>query len=153
MTTEILQVKTGTIIFRSAHDVFEAIVDPDKMSRYFITTGSARMEPGCVIEWKWADVNAELTVKVLSVVRDRSVRFLWSASGIETNVELKIEKPQENMTKVDVVETGWPSDAEGIARLVEQTQGWVHMLCCLKAYLEYGINLRSGGPRKAREDT
>ena len=23
--------------------------------------------------------------------------------------------------------------------------GWMHMMCSLKAYLEYGINLRAGG--------
>jgi hypothetical protein len=23
--------------------------------------------------------------------------------------------------------------------------GWMHMLVCLKGYLEYGINLRAGG--------
>jgi hypothetical protein len=26
-----------------------------------------------------------------------------------------------------------------------QVEGWTHFLCCLKAYLEYGINLRTGG--------
>lgn len=23
--------------------------------------------------------------------------------------------------------------------------GWMHMMCCLKAHIEYGINLRTGG--------
>ena len=36
-----------------------------------------------------------------------------------------------------------------IARCIEQTQGWMHFLCCMKAYLEHGINLRkSGSSRK-----
>ena len=39
-------------------------------------------------------------------------------------------------------ESGWPPDDQGIQRCLEQMQGWVHMLCCLKAYLEHGINLR-----------
>ena len=151
MEKNILQAKTGTVIAKPAHDVFEAIVDPIQMSRYFITTGSGRLETGKTVDWTWADVNAELTVKVSKVVKDRSISFLWSASGVETRVELKLERIDDQTTKVEVVEIGWPPDPEGIARLAEQTQGWVHMLCCLKAYLEYSINLRTSNPRAARE--
>lgn len=35
-----IKVKTQTGILKSVHDVFEAIVDPQKMSGYFITSGS-----------------------------------------------------------------------------------------------------------------
>ena len=33
-------------ILKPAHEVFEAIVDPDKMNKYFITTSTGRMENG-----------------------------------------------------------------------------------------------------------
>ena len=32
----------------------------------------------------------------------------------------------------------------GIKQLMGQTEGWANFLACLKAYLEYGINLRKG---------
>ena len=33
-------------ILKPAHEVFEAIVDPDKMNKYFITTSTGKMESG-----------------------------------------------------------------------------------------------------------
>ena len=40
--------------------------------------------------------------------------------------------------------TGTPED---IAESYGNAGGWMHMMCCLKAFLEYGINLREGGAR------
>ncbi len=31
------------------------------------------------------------------------------------------------------------------SRCMGQVEGWTQFLCCLKAYLEYGVNLRVGG--------
>lgn len=141
-----LGVKTELKISKPVHEVFEAIVNPKKMSRYFITTSSHRMETGKTVHWSFADVGVELDAKVKKVEEDRYVSFVWSASGVEALVEMKLEPIGETATLVKVSETGWPSDESGIARCVEQSKGWVHFLCCLKAFLEYGINLRSGGP-------
>jgi len=60
-------------------------------------------------------------------------------------VTITLQPLPRGATVVHVKESGWPADAEGIANCVQQTQGWMHMLCCLKAYLEHGINLRKGG--------
>ena len=35
--------------------------------------------------------------------------------------------------------------AKGLKASYDNCGGWMHMSCCLKAYLEYGINLRAGG--------
>jgi hypothetical protein len=36
------------------------------------------------------------------------------------------------------------NDEKGIKWLQGNTAGWANFLACLKAYLEYGINLRKG---------
>jgi uncharacterized protein YndB with AHSA1/START domain len=56
-----LQAEVEKKISKSVKEVFEAIVDPEKMSRYFITSGSSRLEEGKTI-WKWDDVGAELPI-------------------------------------------------------------------------------------------
>jgi uncharacterized protein YndB with AHSA1/START domain len=139
-----LQVKTQIAIAKPAHEVFEAIVDPQKMSHYFISSGSDRMESGKTVRWVFDDAGASLDVKVQRAERDRSVSFLWSARGVEARVEMHVD-PEGSTTLVKVSESEWPADEKGIARCVEQTQGWTHFLCCMKAYLEYGINLRRSG--------
>ena len=95
-------------------------------------------------QWTWADKGARLTVRVQKVEKDSNISFLCSASGVESLVEMELVPVNETATVVKVTETGWSSDPQGIARLAEQTQGWVHFLCCLKAFLEFGINLRAG---------
>jgi uncharacterized protein YndB with AHSA1/START domain len=124
--------------------VFEAIVDPKKMSGYFITSGSGRLEAGQTIHWIWEDYGAEHDIKVQIVEKDKFISFKWSASGVETLVEMKLESIDKNQTLVKVSETEWPLDEEGVAKCMGQTQGWVNMLCCLKAYVEHNINLRLG---------
>lgn len=139
-----LQVKTQIAIAKPTHEVFEAVVDPEKMSHYFISSGSGRIESGKTVHWVFDDVGVGLDVKVQRVDRDRFVSFLWSASGAEALVEIQIVSG-DSATLVKVSESGWPADEKGIARCVEQTRGWTHFLCCMKAYLEHGINLRKAG--------
>jgi uncharacterized protein YndB with AHSA1/START domain len=48
-------------------------------------------------------------------------------------------------TMVQVSESGWKPTPKGIESSYGNAGGWMHMITCLKAYLEYGINLRAGG--------
>jgi uncharacterized protein YndB with AHSA1/START domain len=143
---ELLEVKTDLKILKSPEAVFEAIVDPRKMSRYFISQGSGRMEAGKTIHWVFADVGAELDAKVRKVEEGRLISYQWSASGVEATVTMRLEPAGESATLVRVSESGWPPDSMGIARCIEQSKGWVYFLCCLKAFIEYGIELRRSGP-------
>jgi uncharacterized protein YndB with AHSA1/START domain len=120
MGENMLHVNTRLRIRKPVREVFEAIVDPKKMSRYFISTSSDRMETGRTIHWTWADVGAELDVEVKKVQPDRRVSFTWPASGTETLVEFKLEPAGDAATVVRISESGWPPDAEGIAHCVEQ---------------------------------
>ena len=140
-TMKPLQVKTQLEIAKPAHEVFEAIVDPEKMSHYFISSGSGRMQAGKSLQWRFEKGGA-IDVKVERIQPDRVVSFLWSASGMEGRVAMELAPAADGGTLVKVSESEWPPDEKGIARCIEQTQGWMHFLCCMKAYLQYGINLR-----------
>lgn len=132
-------------ILKPIHEVFEGIVDPNKMSHYFITHGSSRMEEGQAVTWTWADHgDAKLIVQVQKIEKDKYISFSWSASGVHTITEIRLTSIDSNITLVVINETGWDKDDRGISRLVEQTHGWAHFLCGLKAFLEHGINIRIG---------
>jgi hypothetical protein len=45
---------------------------------------------------------------------------------------------------VTVTEKSRNNDEAGILWLRRNTEGWANFLACLKAWLEYGINLRKG---------
>lgn len=50
----------------------------------------------------------------------------------------------DNSTVVTITEKSMPLDENGIKWLKGNSEGWANFLACLKAYLEYGINLRRG---------
>jgi len=60
-------------------------------------------------------------------------------------VEITLTIKENNSTLVSVTEKSRNNDEAGIKWLKGNTEGWANFLTCLKAYLEYGINLRKGG--------
>jgi hypothetical protein len=138
-----LRVHVTDRILKPVGEVREAIVDPARMSGYFISRGDQPMKAGRSVRWEFADVGGELVVEV-EEVSDDAVRFRWSASGVDSKVDIELEPYDDNSTIVNVTETGWPMDDVGVARALEQTAGWVDFLCSMKAFLLYGINLRAG---------
>ncbi len=145
MNENVIKVDTQLGILRPVSDVFDAIVNPHKMCAYFTTTATGLMGPGKTITWTWDDYEAVHDIRVQKVKRDSFISFNWSASGVETLVEIFLESKGDNSTLVKITEREWPADYKGASQCMKQTGGWTHFLCCLKAYVEYNINLREGG--------
>ncbi len=138
-----LKVDTHLDIARPTAEVFEAIVDPEKMSKYFISSGVGRMDREKNVLWRFSDHGGvEFPVKVLEMVKEKRISFQWPVCGTESRVDIDLT-PSRIGTRVGILEGPWSNDAAGIAALSQQTQGWMHFLCCLKAHLEHGINLRA----------
>jgi uncharacterized protein YndB with AHSA1/START domain len=53
MENQLLEIQTKIQIQKPAAEVFEAIVDPVKMSNYFIAKGSGRMDHEKMIMWRF----------------------------------------------------------------------------------------------------
>jgi uncharacterized protein YndB with AHSA1/START domain len=60
-------------------------------------------------------------------------------------VEITLVPQKDGSTLVKITEREMENDETGINWLKGNTEGWANFLACLKAYLEYGINLRKGG--------
>jgi uncharacterized protein YndB with AHSA1/START domain len=144
MTATDLRVETGLKIMKPVHEVYEAIVDPKKMSNYFISKGSGRLDEGKTVTWTWDDVNMKGDARPGKIEPDRFISFYGSPSGDETLTEIRLDAVEPSATVVRITETGWERDDQGIAMLARQTQGWTGFLFQLKAFLEYGFNLRQG---------
>jgi len=144
MSEDRIKAKVQIGILKPASEIFEAIVDPEKMNKYFISGSTGKMESGKNLTWTWEDFSAELEIKVGKVEKDKTVSFEWNGSGVECVVVVTLEPKGENQTLVKVTESDWTADYKGANRCMGQVEGWTNFLCCLKAYLEYGINLRIG---------
>lgn len=140
-----LEIKAGIGILKPAHDVFEAIVDPARMSQYFISKSNGRMEEGATLSWSFPEFEGAFPVRVGTVRKDEYVSFHWdSEDGRELLVEITLTPSTNNSTVVTVTEKGMPNNEAGLTWLKGNTEGWANFLACLKAYVEHGINLRKG---------
>jgi uncharacterized protein YndB with AHSA1/START domain len=144
-TQQKLQIKTSLKIQKPAAEVFEAIADPEKMKHYFISKSSGRMEAGKTLTWQFPEFDMQIPVRVHETEKDRLISYSWDQeNGKETRVAIQLQPMGENETFVTITEGEQDNDEEGIKWLQGNTQGWANFLACLKAWLEYGINLRKG---------
>jgi uncharacterized protein YndB with AHSA1/START domain len=144
MKNQSLEIKTAIQILKPAHDVFDAIVDPLKMSNYFISASSGKLEEGKQIIWRFPEFDMEFPVRAGKIEMDKYISYYWDIDGIELFVEMTLTPRDNNATLVTITEKSRDNDEAGIKWLKGNTEGWANFLACLKAYLEYGINLRKG---------
>ncbi|MGX9136386.1 SRPBCC family protein [Rummeliibacillus sp. JY-2-4R] len=136
-----MQVTTKLKIAKPVNEVFEAIVDPQKMANYWFSSGSERVEKDKRITWKYDEYDAEVTVYVLEVEDNEKIIFKWGSQEEETVVTIAFTHSDNNNTIIEVTESGFKEGGTKILnKMIGQKEGWVYMLTCLKAYLENGIN-------------
>ncbi len=139
-----LEISTSLQILKPREKVFEAIVDPAKMSHYFIEEGSSRMEAEKTIQWKFPEFDDSFTIEVVETREPEFIAFNWEGSKDQTlKVQISLEE-NKGKTLVKITEGKMENTDEGILWYGRNTAGWANFLACLKAYLEYGINLRKG---------
>ncbi|HET6995464.1 MAG TPA: SRPBCC domain-containing protein [Chitinophagaceae bacterium] len=140
-----LEIKTQLKIQKPLHDVFEAIVDPAQMSNYFIAKSTGRMEQGKTLTWQFPEFDMKFPVRVDKVEKEKYVSFYWGnpEDKTETRVEISLQQMSDGVF-VTVTEGNKERNDAGIKWLAGNTAGWANFLACLKAWLEYGINLRKG---------
>ena len=126
-------------IQKPIEDVFEGIVNPEKMTQYFISESSGRLETGKEVVWKFPEFEDKFSVKDIKIDNNSAISFVWDP---ETIVKITLEKWQDDSTLVKVNESGKELNEDNLKWALDNSGGWANFLACMKAYLEYGINLR-----------
>lgn len=154
-----LKFKVAGRIAKPVAEVFEAVVNPAELSRYFTTGGAkGRLETGATVYWEFHDYPGAFPVEVVEVEPNRRIVFCWAASdgalhdgdaaaasaGYNTTVTMVFEPLEDGRTLVSISEEGWRETEAGLKASYDNCEGWMQALCSLKAYLEHGINLRDG---------
>lgn len=154
-----LRFTINTKIQKNLSEVFDAVYNPKKLQGYFTTKfASAPLDEGTTVYWEFADFPTEdgkgFPVIVKQMVKNEKIVFEWEANDgdhssltaqkYNTVVEMGFEALDDNSTKVTITESGWKETPTGLKGSYGNCQGWAHMSACLKAYVEYGINLRKG---------
>lgn len=147
-------------IAKPVSEVFEAVANPAELSRYFTTGGAqGRLEAGATVTWDFHDYPGAFPVWVIEVEQDRKIVLQWRANegaptdgeeavtsdaGYRTTVTMLFEPLDDGRTLVIISEEGWRETDAGLKATIGNAQGWMFVVCALKAYLEHGLNLRDG---------
>lgn len=146
-----LIINTAISIQKPITDVFEAIVNPEKMVNYFISESSGKMEEGKTLVWKFPEFETTFPIVVTKIIENQLISFSWKIGQKDMNVEMNLIETSAHSTLVKITESEMVNDEIGLKWLKGNTEGWANFSACLKAYLEYGINLRKGSFDHIRE--
>ncbi|MBW4361306.1 SRPBCC domain-containing protein [Flavobacterium taihuense] len=136
-------------IQKPIEEVFEGIVNPEKMTNYFISESNGRLETGKELIWKFPEFPIQVPIKDIKTEINRSVSFVWDK---ETVVKIILEEQPDKSTVIKVTEDGKLYNEANLRWALGNTEGWANFLACMKAYIEYGIQLRKGAFDFMREN-
>ena len=133
-------------------EVYEAVANPDYLSRYFTTGGArGRIEAGATVTWDFHDFPGAFPVEVIEADPGKRIVLRWDANdegaaeAYKTIVTIAFEPVDGGLrTHVSIAEQGWPATETGLKASYGNCMGWSQMLCALKAWIEHDINLRDG---------
>jgi uncharacterized protein YndB with AHSA1/START domain len=133
-------------ILKPANEVFEAFVDPSKIRNFWFSSSSERWEQGKTVTLRYDEYNAKLDIEVKEIEANKKIVFQWGANGEGHIVKITLKELDNASTLIEVNEEGFnENDEELINQLLDNKEGWVFVLSCLKGYLEFGISkLRTG---------
>jgi len=140
------QISTKMKIKKPAYQVFEAIVNPVHIGSYWFSYSSERWEQGKSVTLRYDEYQAEGEINILEIKVNNKIVFSWGGElGEETIVTITFKVLEPNCTLVEIIESGFnEEDPELVCKMLDQKEGWVYMLSCLKSYLENGVtNLRA----------
>lgn len=138
-------------VSRPHTQVYEAVADPEQLSKYFTTGGArGRLEPGTEVTWDFHDFPGAFPVTVVAADPPRRIVVQWdgsattSESGTTTTTFEFEPVDDDTRTRVTISESSWQPTDEGARNAFGNCQGWTGMLAALKVWVEHGINLRDG---------
>lgn len=138
-------------VARPSAEVYEAVADPVRLSKYFTTGGAhGRLEAGTEVTWDFHDFPGAFPVTVLEADPPRRIVIQWggrettSETGTTTTTFEFEPLDGDTRTLVTITESSWKATADGAKNAFGNCEGWTGMLAALKAWLEHGINLRDG---------
>jgi uncharacterized protein YndB with AHSA1/START domain len=128
-------------IQKPTHQVYEALTESRHLCGYFLSESSGDLKPGATVHWKFPEFADLYPVSEIAMQANVSISFKWDP---ETEVQIVLSTLSDGSTLVRVSESGWAATAAHAELAIRNTEGWANFLACLKAYLEYGVNLRKG---------
>ncbi|TFB15115.1 hypothetical protein E3U55_12365 [Filobacillus milosensis] len=131
-------------ILKPSYEVFEAFVDPSKIGNFWFSSSSERWQEGKTITLRYNEYDVQGDIKILEIDENKKIVFGWGDNGDGHVITILLNEFDDGSTIIEIKEEGFnENDEQLINQLLDNKEGWVYMLTCLKGYLEHGVNLRA----------
>lgn len=131
-------------ILKPVNEVFEAFVDPSKIGDFWFSSSSERWEQGKTITVRYDEYDAKGDIKIIEIELNKKIVFHWGVNTEGNRVTITLNELGISESIIEITEEGFNENEENIiSQMLDNKEGWVYMLTCLKGYLEYGVNLRA----------
>lgn len=138
-----LKFSVQTRISKPLAEVFDAVINPKKITGYFCDKADAPLVEGQSVHWTWSTYGVTHLVQVKQIIPNSKIVIEWpSSTGGTTVAEMSFSTLEDGRTMVQVAESGWPDNSDGLKASYKNCEGWQHMITCLKGFLQHGIDLR-----------
>jgi len=127
--------KAEMLIRRPAIDVFNAFVQPEIITKFWLNRTTGPLAQGAQVEWQFMVPGATEGVRVTAFDEPRRIAFTWTEGALD--VDMKFSSKHKEITVVSVEVRGFESDG-GSEQVVNATEGFSIVLCDLKVLLETG---------------
>ncbi len=133
----------STIIQKEPAEVFKAVIAAKDVEKYFVDKSSGDLNENIHVRWTWNKYGTE-EIEVKEIIDNKQVNFDWdNHCGDRTSVEMKFFEHDEG-TLFQITEKGWKENEKSLKNSYDNCSGWQAMASSLKAYLEFGVSLKSG---------
>src|SRR3954470_7730218 len=115
-------------ILKPVAEVFDGVVNPKKLSGYFVAAASAPLAEGKTVKWTFAEFPGEHDVVVRQVKGNELIVLEWAAEegGYNTRVAMGFKPLDAKTTMVQISESGWNETPQGLEAAFGNCGGWMH---------------------------
>ncbi len=112
------QFKIYGFIQKPVKDVFDAVYNPKKLTKYFTTkSASGPLDAGKTVMWDFADFPGAFPVHVKKSIKNKTIAFDWRAAdgNYDNRVVFTFKRAGPRRTKVEISESGWKNQPKALA--------------------------------------
>jgi uncharacterized protein YndB with AHSA1/START domain len=123
--------------------VFETLIKPEQLNRWIASNAVVEPRVGGRYDFGWG---AHGPLKILEIVPDKKLSYLWPEGDVETIVTWTLEE-SGGKTHLTLVHSGFAPDQPtgGL------NAGWLNFVSWVRSIVEYGANWKSPVKRLASE--
>jgi uncharacterized protein YndB with AHSA1/START domain len=132
--------KAAMLIRRPASEVYRAFVEPEMLTRFWLSAASGPLAVGRSVKWDFMVPGATVQSEAMALEEARRIEVAWPDG---TMVSWRFSPSVESSTLVEIEHRGFKGSPQQLVEAaVDSTQGFSIVLCDLKILLETNTSPR-----------